>query len=329
MWGTMTPEEILAEHVVDSRRIAADFRDAFERIQTSSTRASGVNKFFTSQSLLQRRRSVYNWNPGPRRGTEDAIEKQIAGKWHLISLQEASDYVDHAILHERFYVIHFAGCAVLFTSYPYVDVKSIYLHDTRRGVQDHNVEGEHGRVLQGVVSRASFRRAASSGQTAFTVFSLHINNVFAKKRGIAKKIIQAVRALMISQSIDLVAGDFNGAAWRCRSRDNISTVDEVFSDCALLTPPGPAPLWGPGSIPNNWADVCGFLKLPGSQKFWKVNKHGAFSIPRQALGFRANDQSCHHETWLHLHFVDWTNQWNHQARYNGNIRLKERPASSG
>ena len=114
MWGTMTPEETLAEHVIDIRRIAADFRDAFERIQTSSTRASGVNKFFTSQSPLQMRLSVYNWNPGPRRGTEDAIEKQIAGKWHLITLQEASDYVDHAILHERFHVTHFAGCAVLF-----------------------------------------------------------------------------------------------------------------------------------------------------------------------------------------------------------------------
>ena len=93
--------------------------------------------------------------------------------------------------------------------------------------------------LQGVVSRASFRRAAASGQKVFTVLSLHINNVFAKKRGIAKKIIQAVRALMISQNIDLVAGDFNGAAWRCRSRDKISSIDEVFSDCALPTPPAP------------------------------------------------------------------------------------------
>ena len=79
------------------------------------------------------------------------------------------------------------------------------------------------------------------------------------------------------------------------------------------------------SIPDNWADVCGFLKPPGSQKFWKVNKHGAFSIPRQTLGLRTHDQSCHHETWLHLHFVDWSNQWNHQARYNGNLRLTERP----
>ena len=60
-----------------------------------------------------------------------------------------------------------------------------------------------------------------------------------RKKGIAKKIIQTVRALMISQNIDLVAGDFNGAAWHWRSRDNISTIDEVFSDCALLTPQGP------------------------------------------------------------------------------------------
>ena len=146
---------------------------------------------------------------------------------------------------------------------------------------------------------------------------------------IAKKIIQTLRAIMISQDVDSVAGDFNGTAWRCRSRDNLSTIDEVFADRALPTLPGPTPFWEPGSIPNSWADVCGFLKLPGSQRFWRVNKHGAFSISRQALGLRPSDHSCHHETWLHLHFVDWNNKWNHQACYNGNIRLKERPASSG
>ena len=90
-------------------------------------------------------------------------------------------------------------------------------------------------------------------------------------------------SIMISQEVDLVAGDFNGTAWRCRRRDNLSTIDEAFSDCALPTPPGPTPLWGPGSIPNNWADVCGFLKPPGSQRFWRVNKHAAFSIPRKLL----------------------------------------------
>ena len=82
MWGKMSPHEILAEHVVDIHNVVADFRDAFERIQASSSQASSVNKFFSSQSPMQKRLSVHNWNPGPRRGMEGAIEKQIAVKWH-------------------------------------------------------------------------------------------------------------------------------------------------------------------------------------------------------------------------------------------------------
>ena len=138
------------------------------------------------------------------------------------------------------------------------------------------MEGEQWWVLQGVLSRA-------------------------------KKLIPTLRAIMISQEVDLVAGDFNGIAWRFRSRNNISTIDEAFMDRILPTPPGPTPLCGPGSILKNWANVCGFLKPLGSQRSWKVNKQGAFSIPRKVLGLRPNDQSSHHETWLHLDFVDWRN----------------------
>ena len=97
--------------------------------------------------------------------------------------------------------------------------------------------------MQGVLSRASFRRPPLSGQKIFTVLSLHICNIYAKKRGIAKKLILRIRAIMIGQQIDVVAGDFNGKAWRCSNRDNISTIDEDFADCALPTPPGPTPLW--------------------------------------------------------------------------------------
>ena len=68
-----------------------------------------------------------------------------------------------------------------------------------------------------------------------------------------------------------------------------------------------------------WADVCGFLKPPGSQRFWKLNKHDACSIP-------PNDQRCHHETWLHLDFGDWSNKWSKQDVYEQRISLKERPA---
>ena len=86
-------------------------------------------------------------------------------------------------------------------------------------------------MLQGVLSGASFRRAAVSGQKFFTVLSLHISNTYAKKKGMTRKLILTLRATMISQEVDLVAGDFNGTAWRCRSRENLSTVDEAFADC--------------------------------------------------------------------------------------------------
>ena len=176
----MSPRENLAGHVVDIHKIDADFRDAFERIQSSSSQTLVVNKLFSSQSPAQRRLSIYNWNPGPRRGTEDAIEKQIAGKWHIITLQETSQHVEHEILHERF---HVTRCAILFNKdYPDISVKSIYIHDTRRCGQDHIVEGHQGWVLQGVLSRATLRRAAAIGQKVFTVLSLHISNIYAKKK---------------------------------------------------------------------------------------------------------------------------------------------------
>ena len=31
-------------------------------------------------------------------------------------------------------------------------------------------------------------------------------------------------------------------------------------------------------LKNNWADVCGFLKPPDSDRYWKVRMQGAFSI---------------------------------------------------
>ena len=52
----------------------------------------------------QTRLSIYNWNPGPRCGKEGAIEKHFAGKWHIITLQESIEYLDHEYLTNRFYM---------------------------------------------------------------------------------------------------------------------------------------------------------------------------------------------------------------------------------
>ena len=73
--------------------------------------------------------------PRPLRG-KGAIEKHIAGKWHIIALQEAIEYLDREYLTNRFCVTHYGGCAVLLnkdTFHPYIKVTSVYLHDARVG----------------------------------------------------------------------------------------------------------------------------------------------------------------------------------------------------
>ena len=109
------------------------------------------------------------------------------------------------------------------------------------------------------------------------MISLHINNDYAKKRGIGKKSLQTILAVMLDEKVDLVAGDFNGAAWRRATSANIlSIIEEAFVDCDLLLPPGSTPLWVPGAVPGTWSDVCGFIKPPDSNERWRVRQHGAF-----------------------------------------------------
>ena len=124
----------------------------------------------------------------------------------------------------------------------------------------------------------------------FTVLSLHISNIHAKKRGKGKNLILTNRAVMLDGKVR-------------DNSNNISIIEEASADCALPMPPGPTPLWGLRAVPDKWADVCGFIKPPVSDPRWRVRQHGAFSILH-----RPTDQSCHHEASLHVDFVEWRHE---------------------
>ena len=113
-WVKMNPDEVLVHHMVDVQKATADFHEASERRPATSSHTNRANKHFETRSLVQKRLSIDNWKTGPRRGKEDAFEKHIAGRWHVLTLQEASEYVDHDILTGRFHVTHNAACAILF-----------------------------------------------------------------------------------------------------------------------------------------------------------------------------------------------------------------------
>ena len=183
-------------------RPVAEFREASARRHDTSSQEYRFDNNVPDRSPVQKRLSIHNWNPGPRRGKEDAIEKQIAGKWHVHHVAGSNiEYVDHDILTNRFHVTHYGGCAVLFnedTFYPDIEVKSIYLHETRCDLPDKVIEGDQGWVLQRVLSRASFRRRPISGQKTFTVSGPYILPIStSKKPGIAKKLILTIRAIVL------------------------------------------------------------------------------------------------------------------------------------
>ena len=135
-----------------------------------------------------------------------------------------------------------------------IKVDSIYLHDTWQWHHQAVREGQSGWVPQAVISRASFGRISRKGKSYFTMMSLHINNTRNRE-----DLPLAVRTVMHQQQVDLVAADFNGAAWRRQSGSDprsISSIEEAFVNTSLPLPPGPTPLWGLGGVPGEWSDVC-------------------------------------------------------------------------
>ena len=196
------------------------FRKANERRNPSPQPKYRFGTSVPNRLLEQTRISILSWNPGPSRGKPGAIEEHIVGIWHIIALQEAIEYLHHERLMNRFYITHFAGCAVLFNKDVFhsdVQVYPVYIHDTRTGQQQVVKEGQSGWVFQAVMSRATFRRIPRNVKSFFTMVSLHINNQYAKKRGIGTNLLLAVRTVMHQEQVDMVAGDFNGAAWRRQS----------------------------------------------------------------------------------------------------------------
>ena len=99
--------------MVDVQKAFAEFREASARRHDTSSQEYRFDNNVPNRWPVQKRPSIYNWNPGPRRGKEGASEKQIAGKWHVITLQESIEHVDHDIPTNRFHVTHYGGCAIL------------------------------------------------------------------------------------------------------------------------------------------------------------------------------------------------------------------------
>ena len=72
-WVKTDPDATLVRHMVDVQKAVAEFRKASERRHDTSSQAYRLHKSISNRSPVQKRLSMYNWNPGPRRGKENAF----------------------------------------------------------------------------------------------------------------------------------------------------------------------------------------------------------------------------------------------------------------
>ena len=93
-WVKADPNDTLERHMVDSRKSFAEYREASVRRQEAPAQEYSSTSVCQTVHLFKKRVSFYNWNPGLQRGKEGAIEKQIAGNWHIETWQEAIEYVE-------------------------------------------------------------------------------------------------------------------------------------------------------------------------------------------------------------------------------------------
>ena len=124
------------------------------------------------------------------------------------------------------------------TFHPDMKVTFVYLHDTRDGQQHVVREEQSGWVLQAVISRASFQRLPRNGKSFFTMMSSHINNQFAKKRGIGKKLLLTVRTVMLEEHTVPP-----GAAHAAVTDDSPALLKKLSLVRTYWCQPGPTPLW--------------------------------------------------------------------------------------
>ena len=163
--------------------------------------------------------------------------------------------------------------------------------------------------MQGFLPLASFRRSRVSGQVTFTVFSLHISNIYATKKSITKKLILTLRVLWFLKKL----------LWLRAISVALRGVVAAETTSVLLT----KPLLTVSNLRHRPAHHCGDLDL--GQTFADFSNHRVLNVLGKWTSrvhspshgkhstWDQNDQSCHHETWLHLDFVDWSNTWSKQS----------------
>ena len=115
--------------------------------------------------------------------------------------------------------------------------------------------GTTGYHLKGV-----FSLAPCSGQSSFTVMSLHINNQCAKKRGIGINLLLTSRAVMLKSMWTWLQVTSTATLGAANAATDVLVLSKKLSPTQIYR----CHVAPHSAVSGEWADVCGFLKPPDS-----------------------------------------------------------------
>ena len=155
----------------------------------------------------QTRLSILCWSPGPKRWDLDVTEHHTVVRWHIVSLLETPELLQHVDITQQFHVAHFRRCASTLVNLTLASSQIFKLADVACFV---------GWAFEAVGSRLRFRclRNPRNCKSSCIVVSLHCQNAVAEKRSIALNVLLAVRTAMVQDDADIVAADLKGASWQ-------------------------------------------------------------------------------------------------------------------
>ena len=107
--------------------------------------------------------------------------------------------------------------------------------------------------------------------------------------GIRKQFLLTICVVMLKEHVDLVHGDFNGAAWRRPCGDDRKPsciIGKVYTDTDLSMAPGPAPSSHCGKQVWGWAAAVMYAGFSSqqTQRELVLRHQGLFILPFATLG---------------------------------------------
>ena len=149
--------------------------------------------------------------------------------------------------------------------------------------------------VPGASKHYSFRYV--SVKSRLLILPAHLSNTAAKRRDVAKQLLDQLRNVAEENFADIMAGDFNSSACPERGKAGVISVEETLEETLLIPPPDLVPMWG---RMEESGDCCGFSVPKRSGQSWRVARHGSFQLNKDKMQIKETDRAAHLPVCIHF-----------------------------